>query len=164
VQHSSKKQKHLCASFVEMTFIKRFDHIGVAVRSVDEALKLYRDILGGKVILYKLEGTTRDYTYTQFELGGQRIELIEPIEKAGASFLTKFLEERGEGLHHLTFQVDDILEAIKYLKANNIRIVDEFFEDPIWKVAFISPRNSNGILIQLYETQPSSPYDHSDQD
>lgn len=142
-----------------MSFLKRFDHVGVAVRSVDSALAIYRDILGAKVTLYKEIGTTKDYTFTQFTLGGQRIELIEPLD-GKQSFLTRFIETRGEGLHHLTFQVTSIKEATGYLKSQGLRVTDEFLEDPIWRTAFISPKSSRGVLIQLYETTPGSPYDH----
>jgi methylmalonyl-CoA/ethylmalonyl-CoA epimerase len=140
-------------------FIKRFDHVGIAVRNVDEALKTYRDILGSKVLIYKEIGSTQDYMFTQISLGGQTMEMIEPLSDK-ESFLTKFLKERGEGLHHLTFQVYDIKQTIRFLKSKGIRIVDEFIEsDPLWRTAFISPRSSNGVLIQLYETIEGSQYD-----
>ncbi len=142
-----------------MSFLKRFDHIGIAVRSVDSALSIYRDILGAKVDIYKEIGTTKDYTFTQFMLCGQRFELIEPVE-GKQSFLTRFLETRGEGLHHLTFQVTGIREAAEYFKSKGLRITDEFFQDLIWQTAFISPRSSSGVLIQLYETTHGSRYDH----
>ncbi len=142
-----------------MSFFKRFDQVGVAVSNVDSALAIYRDILGARVTLYKVVGTTKDYTFTQFTLGGQRIELIEPIE-GKQSFLTNFLETRGEGLHHLTFQVTNIKEATEQFKSKGLRITDEFLEDPIWRTAFISPRSSRGVLIQLYETTSGSLYDH----
>jgi methylmalonyl-CoA/ethylmalonyl-CoA epimerase len=141
--------------------LKRFDHVGLAVRDVDATLKIYHDILGGKLLLYKEIGTTDDYTFTQISLGSQTIEMIEPI-KGTKSFLTKFLEEHGEGMHHLTFQVRDIKQAIAYLKGKGIRVVDEFLEvNPLWQTAFISPRSSSGVLIQLYETAPGSEYDHA---
>jgi methylmalonyl-CoA/ethylmalonyl-CoA epimerase len=140
-------------------YLRRFDHIGVAVRDVDRSLSIYRDVMGAKVTTYKQLGTTKDYTFTQIVLGGQRIELIEPVEGT-QSFLTKFLEKRGEGLHHLTFQVNDILATANYLKSKGLKITDEFYEDPIWRTAFVSPKSSNGVLIQLYETEPSSIYDH----
>lgn len=146
---------------VFQNLLKRFDHVGLAVSDVDKALSVYCDILGAKKLIYKQMGTTNDYTFSQISLGGQTIEMIEPIEGKD-SFLTKFLKERGEGLHHLTFQVYNIKETIQYLRSNAIRIVDEFIEiDPVWQTAFISPRSSNGVLIQLYETQPGSQYDHS---
>jgi methylmalonyl-CoA/ethylmalonyl-CoA epimerase len=132
--------------------IKQFDHVGIAVKNVDAALKTYRDILGSKLLFYKQIGTTLDYTFTQVSLGNQTIELIEPVPNK-ESFLTKFLRERGEGLHHLTFQVYSIKEAMKFLESKGIRVVDEFIEtDPLWQTAFISPRSTNGVLIQLYET------------
>lgn len=146
---------------VFQNLLKRFDHVGLAVSDVDKALSVYCDILGAKKLIYKQMGTTNDYTFSQISLGGQTIEMIEPIEGKD-SFLTKFLKERGEGLHHLTFQVYNIKETIQYLRSNAIRIVDEFIEiDPVWQTAFISPRSSNGVLIQLYETEPGSQYDHS---
>jgi len=138
--------------------IKRFDHVGIAVLDVDESLKIYTDILGAKLTIYREIGTTSDYTFTQILLGGQKIEFISPIT-AKESFLTRFIEEHGEGLHHLTFQVHDINEATSYLRERGLRIVDEFYEDPIWRTAFVSPRSSRGVLIQLYDTLKGSIYD-----
>jgi len=147
-------------SDVFQSLLKRFDHVGMAVNDVDRALATYCDILGAKKMIYKQIGTTADYTFTQVRLGGQSIEMIEPIQGKESS-LTKFLKEKGEGLHHLTFQVYSIRETIQYLKTKGIRIVDEFLEkDPLWQTAFISPKSSNGVLIQLYETQAGSQYDH----
>ncbi|MDA4112401.1 MAG: VOC family protein [Thaumarchaeota archaeon] len=139
--------------------LEHFDHVGIAVWSTDKALQVYRDILGAKVTMYKEIGTSRDYTFTQFLLGNQRIELIEPIGQSD-SFLTRFLNRWGEGMHHLTFQVKDIGRTSAYLKSKGLKITDELLEDPIWKTAFVSPNSTNGVLIQLYETQPGSIYDH----
>ncbi len=140
--------------------LKHFNHIGIAVWDTEKALRVYRDILGGKVTLYKGMSTKGDYTFTQFLLGSQRIELIEPLGQS-ESFLTRFLNRWGEGLHHLTLQVDDIRETAEYLKSEGLKITDEFFEDPLWKTAFISPNSADGVLIQLYETAPGSKYDHN---
>jgi len=139
---------------------KQFDHVAIAVRNTDSALSIYRDIMGGKVTTYKEIGTKGEYLFTQFVLGNQRIELLEPVDGV-ESFLTRFLEKRGEGLHHLTFQVYNIEKARDYLTSKGLRITDEFYEDPVWKTAFISPRSSSGVLIQLYETLPGSRYDHA---
>ena len=143
-----------------LDLFRKFDHVGIAVRNTDAALITYRDILGGIVTTYKETGTTRDYVFTQFVLGKQRIELLEPVGNS-ESFLTKFLARWGEGLHHLTFQVNDIRKASDYLTAKGLKITDEFYEDPLWKTAFISPKSSSGVLIQLYETTPGSKYDHA---
>jgi len=133
--------------------------VGFAVRDVEDTLRIYRDVLGGKLLVYKEEGTTKDYTFTQIELGGQKIEFISPVDGKG-SFLTEFIDKHGEGMHHLTFQVKDIAQTTRYLRENGLKIVDEFYEDPIWRTAFISPRSSRGVLIQLYETTAGSRYDH----
>src|SRR5579864_7119820 len=121
---------------------------------------IYRDILGGVVTTYKETGTTRDYTFTQFILGKQRIELLEPLGN-DESFLTKFLAKWGEGLHHLTFQVDDVKTASDYLIGKGLKITNEFYEDPIWRTAFISPKSTSRVLIQFYETTQGSQYDHT---
>ncbi len=143
-----------------LDLFKQFDHVGIAVRNTNTALMFYRDILGGVVTTYKETGTTADYMFTQLVLGKQRIELLEPLGN-GESFLTKFLAKWGEGLHHLTFQVDNVEKASDYLRAKGLKITDEFYEDPLWKTAFISPKSTSGVLIQLYETTPGSKYDHS---
>jgi methylmalonyl-CoA/ethylmalonyl-CoA epimerase len=140
--------------------LKQFDHVGIAVNSTDCALKIYRDVLGGEVTIYKEMGTTNDYLFTQLRLGKQRIELLESIS-GRESFLTRFLSRWGEGLHHLTFQVENIQRARDYLTSQGLRITDEFYEDPLWKTAFVSPKSTSGVLIQLYETIPGSKYDHS---
>lgn len=138
--------------------IKRFDHVAIAVNNTDSALTIFRDILGGVVSTYKEIGITGDYLFTQFVLGRQKIELLEPVPGKD-SFLTKFLAKYGEGLHHLTFQVKDIRKARDFLVASGLKITDEFYEDPLWKTAFISPKSMTGVLIQLYETIPGSRYD-----
>jgi methylmalonyl-CoA/ethylmalonyl-CoA epimerase len=130
--------------------IKRFDHVGIAVENVDEALSFYQNILQAQVISYRKLSFSKDYTWTQFSLGSQLFELIEPVKKK-PSFLTRFLEKYGEGLHHLTFEVENIKKAISILSSKNIRITDESFDDPAWQTAFISPRSSHGVLIQMYE-------------
>ncbi len=93
-------------------------------------------------------------------LESKGFELLEPIS-GRESFLTRFLSRWGEGLHHLTFQVENIQRARDYLTSQGLRTTDEFYEDPLWKTAFISPKSTSGVLIQLYETQPGSKYDHS---
>lgn len=140
--------------------IKHFNHVGIAVWNTDRALQVYSDILGARVTLYKGVSAGGEYTFTQFLLGGQRIELIEPLGQS-ESFLTRFLKKWGEGMHHLTFQVDDIRATAQYLKKKGLKITDEFFEDPVWKTAFISPNSTSGVLIQLYETVPGSEYDEN---
>jgi methylmalonyl-CoA/ethylmalonyl-CoA epimerase len=142
-----------------LEIFKHFDHVGIAVRNTDSALKIYRDILGGVVLSYREIGTNGDYLFTQFTLGKQKFELIEPFE-GKETFLTRFLAKWGEGIHHLTFQVNDVKAATDALQSKGLKVTDEFYEDPLWKTAFISPKSTSGVLIQLYETTPGSAYDH----
>jgi methylmalonyl-CoA/ethylmalonyl-CoA epimerase len=130
--------------------LKQFDHVGIAVRDVDDALLLYSR-LGAQVVAYKKRTLRNDYTWTQFNLGGQRFELIEPV-RGTRSFLTRFLSRYGEGLHHLTFQVSNIMKTADSLRSQGVRVTGEDFGDPSWRTAFLSPRSTNGVLIQLYET------------
>ncbi len=134
-----------------MLRIKNYDHVGIAVHSIDESLKLYRDVLGGEVVVDRQLGYDGSIYWTQISLGGSKIELIEP--KTSGSSLTKFLSEHGEGLHHISFHVKNVEEAIAYLEQNGIRIVDKFLENPKFKTAFISPRNVSHVLIQVYEEE-----------
>ncbi len=131
-------------------YIEKFDHVGIAVRSIAEALTLYRDLLGGE---YLIGGDVPEQGYRWLQLvfpGGGKIELIQPLTDEG--FLAEFLRRRGEGLHHLTFKVRHIEEVVEWLKAAGWRVVGESYGDPTWKEAFISPRHAHGTVIQLAES------------
>lgn len=89
-----------------------------------------------------------DFKYAEFELGGTVIELLEPLRED--SFLHKYIAQRGEGFHHLTFNVPDAKERAAALKAAGVRVVDEREHSaPASFEAFISPRSSHGVLIQI---------------
>ena len=86
-----------------MTPSLELDHVAVALRSIKQALALYRDGLGGEYLMGGDQGTWR-WLQLRFP-GGGKVELLEPL---GEGFLTRFLDRRGEGLHHVTFKTDDI--------------------------------------------------------
>lgn len=130
----------------------RLDHVAVAVRSIKPALKLFREGLGGE---YLMGGEDRD-TWRWFQMrwpGGGKVELLEPI--SDDSFLTRFLDKRGEGLHHLTFKTDDIRSAIERLQAAGYELVDVNIENPNWKEAFLRPTKAHGTLIQVAQSSHS---------
>jgi methylmalonyl-CoA/ethylmalonyl-CoA epimerase len=131
--------------------IVKLDHVGIAVRNVDEALQFYGHTLQGKLTVRKGLGTTKDHTYTQLKIGKSKIELIEPL--GHCEFLERFFEKKGEGLHHLTFEVDNIFNAIDHLEERGLRVVDKDVTDPNWMTAFISPKDTSGVLIQFYSRQ-----------
>jgi methylmalonyl-CoA/ethylmalonyl-CoA epimerase len=124
----------------------KLDHIGIAVRSVDEARKFFEDVLGAR-FLHESARPEDGFRVINFELQNLIIELIEPVGED--SFVRKFIDKRGEGMHHLTFNVPDARERVAQLKAQGIRIVDEREWSQDSYEAFISPRSSHGVLIQI---------------
>ncbi|HOY27248.1 MAG TPA: methylmalonyl-CoA epimerase [Mesotoga sp.] len=128
----------------------RIDHIGVAVKSIEERLKVYRDLL--KLDPVKIEELPERGLRVAFvNVGDTRIELLEPI--AENSQVSKFLETRGEGIHHMAFHVDDIEAAIK--EAVELEIVPLTKEAQPGasgtRVVFLHPKSAGGVLIELVE-------------
>jgi methylmalonyl-CoA epimerase len=130
--------------------IERFDHVSMAVHDIDAAAPLIT-LLGGKYF----DGGTgpwEDFSWAQYDLPGWgRLELIAPLDPDPDHFIRRFLAERGEGLHHLTFKVYDINEAVE--RATEMGFTVTGFDDRLddWKEAFVHPRSSHGVLIQLAE-------------
>ena len=126
------------------------DHTAIAVHSIEAALPLYRDLLGGdpQELSHSPEKGFSVLTLRYPHGGG--IELIQPL--GPDSFVQKFLEQRGEGVHHITFLVNDLKAAVEEAKAAGVRIVDENYDRPEWREAFISPRSANGTIVQLAQT------------
>jgi methylmalonyl-CoA epimerase len=133
--------------------IGKLDHIGIAVKSVAEARKFFEGILGAR-LMYEGEQPAAGYKLCELDLNGLTIELLEPLGPSG-DFLRKFMEKRGEGMHHLTFNVPDSREKVAELKAAGVRIVDETQWSPTSFEAFISPRSAHGVLIQLGSGYPT---------
>ncbi|MBI3760092.1 MAG: VOC family protein [Deltaproteobacteria bacterium] len=132
--------------------IGKLDHIGVAVKSLAEARKFFEDVLGAR-FLYEHENHEAGYKLIELDLNGTTFELLEPLGEK--SFLRSFLEKRGEGLHHLTFDVPNSKEKITVMKEQGVRVVDEREFSPDSYEAFISPRTSHGVLIQMGSGYPT---------
>ena len=135
----------------------KIDHLGIAVKSLDAALQFYTGALGMEAP-HRENVAGEKVNIAMLACGGPRLELLEP---AGAdSPIGKFLEKRGEGMHHLTFDVPDCKAKTAELKEQGVRIVDEHQWSPNSYESFISPRSSHGVLIQLgsgYPTLNSDP-------
>jgi methylmalonyl-CoA epimerase len=129
----------------------RLDHVAVALRSIKPALALYRDGLGGEYLMGGDEQETWRWLQLRYP-GGGKVELLEPL---GEGFLSRFLDKRGEGMHHVTFKTDDIRAAIDHLRALGYELVDVNLDDPNWQEAFLRPSRSHGTLIQI--AQSSAP-------
>jgi methylmalonyl-CoA/ethylmalonyl-CoA epimerase len=129
----------------------RFDHVGIAVHAIKPALKLYRDTLGGEYLMGGDQARTWRWLQLRYPDGG-KIELLEPT---GEGFLSRFLDSRGEGLHHITFKTDDIETAITRLQDEGFELVDVSLENPHWKEAFLRPSKTHGTLVQVAQSAGS---------
>jgi methylmalonyl-CoA/ethylmalonyl-CoA epimerase len=129
--------------------LKGVNHIGIAVKNIDEALKAYVDGLGGKVDNETHQSA--DMVARMVEVGETKLEFLEPIGTGGV--IAKFLESRGEGIHHLCIEVDNIAIAIKDLTDKGFRMIDKEPRQGLeGLVAFVHPKSMNGVLIELVET------------
>lgn len=122
-------------------------HVGVVVRSIDDAFRLYRDMLGMRLLK---EETVEDQGVRAalLDLGNTFLELLEPtIPDTG---IARYLEKRGEGLHHVCLEVDDIQAALQRLKADGVPLVDETPRDGLTgTIAFLHPSALHGVLVEL---------------
>ena len=125
------------------------DHVAVAVSSIPEALKLYLDTLGGEFISGG-DSPNDDMRTVQLKVGGLKIELMQPIGED--SYLQRFIDRHGQGFHHMTIFVEDILEAIATLEAKGYEVVDTDTSSPLWEETYVRPRSGFGTLIQIVQT------------
>lgn len=133
-----------------MTDLKRLDHVAVLVPDLEEALEFWQDRLG--LSLDHVETVSSMAVKIAFlPLGESEIELVQPTSED--SGLAKFLAKRGPGLHHICIEVDDIASKINELKSMDVRMIDEeaVIMDDGRQLAFIHPKSTGGVLIELYE-------------
>ncbi len=129
--------------------IKKINHVGLVVKNIEEALDLYVNTLGFKsseILTSKEDGIKT----VMVSLGEVTFELMEPIDPRGG--VQKFLENRGEGIHHVSLEVDDIVLERNSLESKGIRLIDEkprSFEGSI--VSFVHPQSTRGVLIELLQ-------------
>src|SRR5688572_13479442 len=130
----------------------KIDHLGIATKGIDEALKFWEDALG----LQNVHTETVDdqkVKIAMLPLGESRIELLEPT--SNDSPISKFLEKRGGGIHHIAVEVPDIEVALAKLKAKGMRLIDESprIGAEGCLVAFVHPSSANGVLLELVQRQ-----------
>ena len=127
----------------------KIDHIGIAVNSIEEALKLYTDVLGLEVSGMETVEEQKVKTVI-LPVGESKIELLESTSPDGA--IAKYIEKRGEGMHHLALRVDNIQQALETLKAKGIRLIDEKPRKGVenTNIAFLHPKGTK-ILLELVE-------------
>ncbi len=136
-----------------MATVEQIAHIGIAVRELESALVLYRDRLGLSHIETK-DVPERGLRVAFLQAGEALIELLAPLRED--SEVSTFLEKRGEGIHHLCFQVDDINGKLEQLENDGVRLVNR--EPAIGAegcpVAFLHPKSCNGVLVELLQETP----------
>ncbi len=130
----------------------RIDHIGVAVKSAEEASKLFGEILSLGTEEEVLED--RNLRVIMVEVGDSRIELLEDLDPNGT--ISKFIEKKGEGLHHIALEVDDVRAVAEELKSKGYRILGEPSVGAGGTlVTFVHPKDVHGVLLELVERRKS---------
>ncbi len=135
--------------------IQSIDHLGIAVRSLDEAVPLYETALGLHC-LGREEVASQRVKTAFFDVGGVHLELLEPTSPD--SPIAKFLADKGEGIHHIAFRTDNIEAQLKQASASGIRLINEKpFEGAGGKlVAFLHPKSTRGVLTELCALKPGA--------
>jgi len=129
---------------------EKIDHIGIAVKSLDEALKLYKDLLGIAPSHEEIM-PERGLRVVFIEIGGSRIELLQPV--SDNSEVSAFLEKKGEGMHHIAYKVDDVKAMITKAKELGLRTLSDEPKNGAHNtsVVFMHPKSANGVLVELVE-------------
>ena len=129
---------------------KKIDHIGVAVNSLEESLHIFKDILGVKCSGEE-EVKEQNVKVAFLPVGESEIELLESTSPDGN--IAKYIEKKGEGIHHIAFEVEDLDVMLKNLQEKGVRLIDK---EPRYgaggaRIAFLHPKSTNGILVELCE-------------
>ncbi len=134
--------------------VDRFDHVSIAVWDIRDALPVI-ELMGGR---FRQGGDVTGFRWAQWNLPGSgKLEMIQPLDPDDHdNFLVRFLNERGPGLHHLTFRVHNLLEAVTHARDLGFDVTGVSPEGA-WKEAFIHPKSSHGTLIQLAQWDDSRP-------
>jgi methylmalonyl-CoA epimerase len=128
----------------------KIDHLGIATKEIKEALKFWQDALGLENV-HTEEVAEQKVLTAMLPIGDTRIELLEPTSPD--SPISKFLEKRGGGIHHIAVEVENIEESLAALKARGVKLIDETPKAGAGGclVAFVHPSSTNGVLLELVQ-------------
>jgi len=133
--------------------MRKIEHVGIAVKDIAGAGMIYEKLMNTKV--YKIESVASEGVITAFlQSGPNKIELLEPA--SADSPIGKFIEKRGEGIHHIAFDVEDIVAEMERLKKEGFVLLNDQPKEGADNklVCFIHPKSSNGVLIELCQSKP----------
>ena len=135
-----------------MAMITKINHIAVAVTDIEGVLNFWQDGLG--LIVDHIEDVPSQKAVVAFlPVGESEVELVKPTDEGTG--VAKFLAERGGGMHHLCFEVDNLEEMLAHLKSVGVRLINETPQLlPGRKMAFVHPKSTGGVLVELYEVIP----------
>jgi len=131
--------------------ITKINHVGIAVNNIDESLKLYTEVLGLKLEGIEVVADQKAKTAI-IPVGESKIELIQSTDQEGT--IAKFIESRGEGIHHIALEVSNIKEALKTVASKGITLIDEKPRKGVenTNIAFLHPRGTGRVLIEFVES------------
>jgi len=130
--------------------MEKIEHIGIAVKNLSQANETYEELLG--VAHYKIESVESEKVNTSFfRIGENKIELLESMDPNGV--IAKFIERKGEGLHHIAIAVNDVRAEMKRLKEAGFILLNEEPKKGADNklICFVHPKNANGVLVELCE-------------
>ena len=130
--------------------IKHIDHIGIAVKSIEQAGKFYTEILGLKI--QDIENVADQKVNVAFlPITDSELELLESTEPDGP--VSKYIDAKGQGVQHIAFRVENIEEALEELKSKGVRLIDQMPRKGAGgaKIALIHPKETNGVLVEICE-------------
>jgi len=128
--------------------MKKIDHIGIAVKSLDESIPLYRDVYGLKLHAIE-EVAAQKVKVAMFEIGEVHIELLEPTSED--SPIAKFLEKKGPGMHHICYEVENVDDALKDADEKGVKLIDKSSRGGAGgaRVGFLHPKSTGSVLTEL---------------
>lgn len=127
--------------------IKKFNHVGVAVKNLDRAIEFFQETYGAKQV-WRKKSEKEKMESALISIGQAQFELLASLEPQ--SLIDRFIESRGEGIHHVSLEVDQFDRAIEAIKAKGLRVISEADTDD-FRAAFIHPQSSFGVLTEIIQ-------------
>ncbi len=127
--------------------IKKFNHVGVAVKNLDRAIEFFHETYGAKQV-WRKKSEKEKMESALISIGQAQFELLASLEPQ--SLIDRFIESRGEGIHHVSLEVDQFDRAIEAIKAKGLRVISEADTDD-FRAAFIHPQSSFGVLTEIIQ-------------